>query len=330
MMPDAFTIITEQILRTCGKEPICAHIGNIQICTVKKHPTYQALRGQVRLGREKSTASLRLWESVVTLAREGDQGEREKWLMIALDLLTPYFEGWSREMARNWRYEVCDIRSAMVAGLLETWSTSEVGTPPKKLQELMMSRAFASARSLVSSSSSETNTGSAVDFIPEDTRGEYFTLHASSIINAVHVRDPDTNERIRGERIGSLLKRMGAMDYANHFHGKLRDGLRDGAPAPIIDPAQVGRSWVDGRNLYYRLSDLLPQHISFTKAAEALGLSGSQASKKSRDGSLSFRILWVGNSRVVSVKSLMHTLGIQDSIVHPDDVENGASHIRGN
>ncbi|MEV6974934.1 hypothetical protein [Kitasatospora sp. NPDC093806] len=328
-MSDAFTVITDHILLRCGRGPICAHVGDVQSCTMKKHSTYQELRSQVRLGRSKSTASLRLWESVVTLAREGEMQHREKWLMIALDLLTPYFKGWSKELARNWNYEVSDIRSAMIEGLLTAWSSADDGTPPKKLQEIMMSNAFASARSLVNSGSSETCTDSVDIFIPESGHENMPALRPSTIIDVGTVRDPDANERIRGERIGSLLQRMGAMDHATGLHSMLRDGRRDETSAPPIAPAQVGRSWVDGRNLYYRISDLLPQHIGFSKAASTLGLSEAQASRKARDGSLSFRILWAGNTRVVSVKSLMHTLGIQDSIVHPDDVENGASLIRG-
>ncbi|MFB7472944.1 hypothetical protein [Kitasatospora sp. NPDC056184] len=327
-MSDAFTVITDQILLRCGEAPICAHVGDVRFCTLKKHPTYQELRNKVRLGRSKSTASLRLWESVVTLAREGEPQHREKWLMIALDLLTPYFKGWSKELARNWNYEVSDIRSAMIEGLLMAWSSANGGIPPKKLQEIMMSNAFASARNLVNSGSSETCTDSVDIFIPEGDRESISTLRPSSIIDVGTVRDPDANERIRGERIGSLLQRMGAMDHATCLHRRLRDGRRDGTPAPPITPSQVGRSWVDGKNLYYRISDLLPQHIGFTMAASVLGLSEAQASRKARDGSLSFRILWAGNTRVVSVNSLMHAAGIQDSIVHPDDVENGASHIR--
>ncbi|MEV6549560.1 hypothetical protein AB0M57_12740 [Streptomyces sp. NPDC051597] len=328
-MADAFTVITDQILLRYGGKPICAHVGDLRLCAMKKHPTYQELRSQVRLGRSKSTASLRLWESVVTLAREGERQQREKWLMIALDLLTPYFRGWSKELARNWNYEVSDIRSAITEGLLAAWSSTDDRTPPKKLQEIMMRNAFASARSLVNSGSPETCTDSVDAFIPEGAHESIYTLRPSSIIDVGAVRDPDANERIRGERIGSLLQRMGAMDHAAGLHSKLRDGLRDETPAPPVTPAQVGRSWVDGRNLYYRISDLLPQHIGFTKAASALGISEAQASRKARDGSLSFRILWAGNTRVVSVNSLMYALGIPDSIVHPDDVQNGASHING-
>ncbi|MFF9647121.1 hypothetical protein [Kitasatospora aureofaciens] len=279
-MPDAFTVITDEILRRYGGKPICAHVGDVRFCTIKKHPTYPELRSQVRLGRSKSTASLRLWESVVTLAREGERQHREKWLMIALDLLTPYFKGWSKELARNWNYEVSDIRSAMIEGLLAAWSSTDDGTPPKKLQEIMMGNAFARARSLVNSGSSETCTDSVENFIPEGDHESMPTLQPSSIIDVGTVRDPDANERIRGERIGSLLQRMGAMDHATGVHSRLRDGRRDETPIPPITPAQVGRSWVDGRNLYYRISDLLPQHIGFTKAASALGLSEAQASRK--------------------------------------------------
>jgi hypothetical protein len=328
-MRDVFTLITERILRDCGGEPICAHVGDIQACTVKNHPTYQALRDKVRLGRSKSVASLRLWESVDTLARESNQQEREKWLIILLDLLTPYFGGWSKELARTWHYDVSDIRSAMVEGALGAWFSLAGGMSSKKLLDTMMTRAFAGARGLVEAGSSETCAVSAEYLIADAAHQEDSTLRESSIINASTVRDPDANERIRGERTGSLLQRMGAMDHAKILHDKIRNGCRNEADAPAITPAQTGRSWVDGENLYYRVSDLLPQYIGFGEAANIVDLSESQASKMARKGSLPFRVFWIGNSRVVSVKSLMHILGIQDSIVHPDDVENGASHVDG-
>ncbi|MFJ3909958.1 hypothetical protein [Streptomyces vinaceus] len=326
-MRDIFTLISERVQLDCGGEPICTHVGDAQVCAIKNHPTYQALRKKVRLGRTKSVASLRLWESVGTLAREGNQQEGEKWLMILLDLLTPYFGGWSKEFARKWHHEVSDIRSAMIEGALEAWFSAAGDMPPKKLLDAMKTRAFTCARGLVEAGSSETCAASSEYLIADAVCEEDSTLRASAIIEASTVQDPDTDERIRGERAGALLQRMGAMSHVKILHAKLRSGCRDESDAPTVTPAQMGRSWVDGKNLYYRFSDLLPQHIGFSKAASIVGLSESQASKMAGKGSLSFRVLWIGNSRVVSVKSLMRILGIQDSIVHPDDVENGASHV---
>lgn len=326
-MRDVFTLITERVLRDSGGEPICAHVGDVQACAIKSHPTYQVLREKVRLGRSKSVASLRLWESVCTLARESGHQEREKWLMILLDLLTPYFGGWSKELARKWHYEVSDIRSAMVEGALEAWFSMSGGMPSKKLLGTMMTRAFTRARALVEAGNSETCAASAEYLIADAEHEEHSSLPASSIIDVGAVQDPDTDEKIRGERTGALLQRMGVMNQAKALHDKLRSGCRDEADTPTITAAQVGRTWADRKNLYYRLSDLLPQYIGFSEAANVVGLSESQASRMARKGSLPFRVLWIGNSRVVSVKSLMHILGIQDSIVHPDDVENGAAHV---
>ncbi len=247
--------------------------------------------------------------------------------MVLLDLLTPYFYGWSKELATKWHYEVSDIRSAMMKGALETWFSMEGGTPSRKILDIMMRSAFTAARDLVTVGSSETCTEF---FTTEITHEGDSGMRASSIINARTVRDPDADERIRGERAGALFKRMGIMDHVVVFHVKLRSGCRREEDSPAITPAQMGRSWVDGRNLYYRISDLLPQHIGFNEAAAIVDFSTSKASKMAKDGSLPFRVLWIGNSRVVSVKSLMHVLGIQDSIVHPDDVENGASHVGDN
>ncbi|MFB7761520.1 hypothetical protein [Streptomyces xiamenensis] len=328
-MHDVFTLITERVLRDCGGEPLCAHVGNVQMCAVKKHSTYQALREKVRLGRSKSVASMRLWESVVTLAREGSQQEREKWLMILLDLLTPYFEGWSKDLARKWNYEVADIRSAMMEGALEAWFSMPGGMPSKELLNSMMTRAFKGARGLVEAASSETCTAGTEDLIAATSHEEDLTLRASSIVETRAAPDPNSNERIRGEREGALLQRMGVMSRVNIFHSKLRNGWRDEKESPPLSSEQVGRSWADGKNLYYRFSDLLPQYIGFNEAAKALGLSESQASKMARKGTLPFRVLWIGNSRAVSVASLMRILNIHDSILHPDDVENGASHAGG-
>jgi hypothetical protein len=326
-MRDIFDLITERVLRDIGAEPICAHVGDARMCTIKTHPTYQALREKVRLGRSKSVASLRLWESMCTLARESDDQDREKWLTILLDLLTPYFGGWSKDLARKWHHELSDIRSAMVEGALEAWFSVAVGTPSKELLNAMMTRAFAAARRLVDTGSSETCGGSAEYFITDAAYEQDTTLLASSIIDAGTVQDPDANEKIRGERAGALLQRMGAMDQAKTLHEKLRSGCRDKETILCITPTQVGRSWVDGKNLYYRFSDLLPKHISFTKAANAVGCTESQATRMAKKGSPLFGVRWIGNNRVVSVKSLMHILDIPDPILHPDDVENGASHV---
>ncbi|MFJ2023761.1 hypothetical protein ACIODW_08105 [Streptomyces sp. NPDC087897] len=326
-MSNIFSAITQQILRNLGEGPICAHVGDIQLCTIKKHPTYPMLRNQTRLGRSRSTTSLRVWESVVTLAREGNQKERDTWLLIAVDLLTPHFEKWSTELARTWRYDVADIRSAMVEALIDAWSRAADGTPPKKLLDDMMSLAFTRARNLVDSGSAETCTDG-VNFLPSnEIHRNDSTLTASSIIDARTIRDPEADERIRGERIGSLLQRTGAMDCAKRLHSQIRDGSRSDTHAPVINPTQVGRSWIYGKNLYYRFSDLLPKYIGFKEAAKAAGFSESQASRRSRKGDPPFRVLWMGNSRAVAVRALMLTLGIPDVILHPDDVENGASHF---
>ncbi|MFJ4829804.1 hypothetical protein ACIP79_07755 [Streptomyces sp. NPDC088747] len=327
-MRDVFTLITERVAIDWGVEPICAHVGDVQLCEIKNHPTYQVLRSKVRLGRSKSVASVRLWESVSTLAKESGQQERDKWLMILLDLLTPHFGRWSRELARKWNYEVSDIRSAMMEGALDAWFSMPGGTPAKELLDTMMTRAFTGARGLVEAGSSETCAARA-EYLADAAHDEDATLRASVIIDARTVQDPDADERIRGERTGALLQRMGVFDHVKILHEKLRSGRRDEVDAPAITPAQVGRSWVNGKNLYYRISDLLPQYVGFSEAANIAGLSESQASRMARKGTLPFRVLWIGNRRFVSVKSLMHILGIQDSIVHPDDVENGAFHVGG-
>ncbi|MBU7597402.1 hypothetical protein JGS22_007090 [Streptomyces sp. P38-E01] len=247
--------------------------------------------------------------------------------MVLLDLLTPYFSGWSRQLARESHHDVADIRSAMMEGALEAWHSKAVGTPAGELLNAMMRRAFTGARAQVSAGSSETCALETEYLVEDAVFGDGFALHASSIVDAGAVRDPDADERIRGERTGALLRRMGAMESVRDLHERLRSGRRNEMDAPIVNPAQMGRSWVDGANLYYRLSDLLPQYIEFKAAANAVGISESQASKMARKGSLPFRCLWIGNSRVVAVRSLMGALDVQDSIVHPDDVENGAFHV---
>ncbi|WP_158712138.1 hypothetical protein [Streptomyces rimosus] len=214
----------------------------------------------------------------------------------------------------------------MVESTLDACFSSAGSTPAEKLLDTIMKRAFTGARGLVEAGSSETCAASAEYLITDIAHEQGSPLRASSISNAGAVRDPDADERIRGERTGALLQRMGVMGHAKILHDRIRSGCRDEADAPSITPAQVGRTWIDGEN---QLSDLLPQYIGFSEAANVVGLSQSQASRMAGKGSLPFRVHWTGNSRVVSVKSLMNILGIHDSIVHPDDVENGASHVGG-
>ncbi|WP_445515333.1 hypothetical protein [Streptomyces sp. NEAU-174] len=152
-----------------------------------------------------------------------------KWSIILLDLLTPYFGGWSKELTRTWHYDVSDIRSAMIEGALAAGFSLPSGIPSKKLLDTMMTRAFAGARGLVEAGSPETCAVSAEYVIADATHEEDSTLRASSIIDASTVRDPDANERIRGERTGSLLQRMGAMGHAKILHDKIRSGCRNEA-----------------------------------------------------------------------------------------------------
>jgi hypothetical protein len=216
----------------------------------------------------------------------------------------------------------------MVVGALEEWS-SRACVPSKKLLDAMMSRAFTNARRLVESGRAETCAGTFEYPTASAAADTTSTMRASSIIESGKIRDPEANERIRGECFGALLQRVGAMSWTREFHEEIRNGCRDQADAPALTPAQEGRSWVDRKNLYYRISDLLQQDIPFRAAARIFNLSESQASKMARDGTLPFRVRWIGNSRSASVRSIMLLLEISDSIVHPDDVENGAAHASG-
>lgn len=328
-MSNIFAAITAQSLRNCGEEPVCAHIGDAEMCTVKRHPTYRELRNQIRLGRTKTKSNLRTWESIVTLAKEGEEKEREKWLLIALDLIASNLDGWACDLAGAWHYEVSDIKSAIVEGLLQEWDGVPVGETSDKLLDAMMKHAFACARALVKFPSKETCAGDVSYWTPEISYPAESAVPASSIIDSGSVRDPDADERIRGERVGALLYRMGAMSHVKEVHKNVREGVHRRANSPVITPAQVGRTWVDGKNIYYHLSELLPQYIGFREAAKAVGLSESQASRRARSGASLFRVLWVGNNRVVTLASLMQALNIPDPVLHPDDVENGAFHAGG-
>ncbi|MEV7683079.1 hypothetical protein AB0O64_31705 [Streptomyces sp. NPDC088341] len=328
-MSNIFAAITAQSLRNFGEEPVCAHIGDVEICTVKRHPTYRELRNQVRLGRTKTKSNLRTWETIVTLAKEGEKKEREKWLLIALDLVASNLDGWARDLARTWHYEVSDIKSVIVEGLLSKWDEVPTGETSNKLLDDMMKHAFNCARALVEPPSKETCAEDVSYWTPEVSHSTETVLLASSIIDSGSVLNPDADERIRGERVGALLHRMGAMSHVKEVHEKIREGVHRRANSPVITPAQVGRSWVDGKNIYYHFSELLPQYIAFKEAAKAVGLSESQASRRARSGASPFRVLWVGNNRVVTLASLMQALNIPDPVLHPDDVENGAFHASG-
>ncbi|MFJ1590118.1 hypothetical protein ACIOD0_07695 [Kitasatospora albolonga] len=194
-MSNIFAAIAAQSLRNFGEEPVCAHMGDVEMCTVKRHPTYRELRKQVRLGRTKTKSNLRTWESIVTLAKEGEKREREKWLLIALDLVASNLDGWARGLARTWNYEVSDIKSAIMEGLLNKWYEAPVGETSNKLLDDMMKNAFNCARALVESPSKETCAESVSYWTPEVFRSTEIGVPASSIIDSGSVVNPDADER---------------------------------------------------------------------------------------------------------------------------------------
>ncbi|MFC1442175.1 hypothetical protein ABUW04_28380 [Streptacidiphilus sp. N1-10] len=321
-MSNIFEHIERHVQAVWGSEPVCAHVGDIQECTVKYHPTYPELRDKAQPASYGSTVNQRLWESMVALAREDDQADGEAWRMIVLACLLPRMRNWSRRLSREWHIDVDDVRSAMVEGLLTAWHATQTGLRPTAVRGALLKGAFDNARRLVEIGSKESSKQHVEDFAPARGSDEYAQEGPLRIVDAGKIRDPGTAEKIQGELFGALLQRLGLMDYARQLHAQIRAGDRR-CPAPTPDQHRATRIWIDGGNHYYWISDLLPKHVNIEAAAKALGISQAQATKASRDGEL--RTLWMGRSRVVSVRSLMQALGIADMIIHPDDVENGSA-----
>lgn len=321
-MPDVFGHIEQHVQALCGGEPVCAHVGDIQACTVKYHPTYSELRDKAEPKTYGAPANRRLWESMVALAREDEQAEGETWQMIVLSCLLPRMRNWSVRLSREWHIDVDDVRSAMVEGLLIAWGSTRFGVRPEAVRAALLKGAFDNARRLVEIGSRESSKQHVEDCAPAWEISDGAPGQPLNIVDAAEIRDPGAAERIRGEHFGALLHRLGLMEHPRRLHAQIRAGQRNSA-APLPDQHRATRIWLDGGNYYYWISDLLPKYVPFESAAKALGMSPAQATKAARKGEL--RPTWMGRNRVVSVRSLMQLLGIPDMIVHPDDVENGST-----
>ncbi|RGD59205.1 DNA-binding protein [Kitasatospora xanthocidica] len=123
-----------------------------------------------------------------------------------------------------------------------------------------------------------------------------------------------------------MLQTLEHIGLALARHAEIRSGIKR-SPAPST--SNLARAGLPGADHYYRLSDLLPAHIGIQQAAEVLGITETTALRMVRDASFPCPVTRMGRSYRVPVKAFMASLGIPDSLLHPDDVENGAEHAAG-
>lgn len=263
------------------------------------------------------------------MGRLGDLYRDETWIMVILDCITPCFRDASTRIARDFRVEREEIRSAMTAAALEVWVATAQGVPPRHVRDRMVKAAFDAAFRLAKTGTSEHRTDD-TDVIPQpDLAIQGFELRTSSVIMVNDIRDPAVAEQIRGERLGALFQRMGLFESVRAFHEELRAGRRSGSVNLTVNASRLSRHRFSNPNLYYYTSDLYPSFIGLPEAADVMRITESAAHRLIRKGQFPFAVARAGRSYKVSVKALMHFAGIPDVIVHADDVENGALHASG-
>ncbi|WP_371546176.1 helix-turn-helix domain-containing protein [Streptomyces sp. NBC_00554] len=328
-MPDVFDRIEWNVRQGFGGMPVCVHVGDVNECEIKRHPIYPKFRSEVISAGVRSAASSRLWESLIAMGRLCDLDGDDTWRLVILDCIVPCFRSLSSRISRDFRVELEEIRSAMVATALEVWVDTASGVPPRHVRDRMAKAAFEVAFRYGNSTSSEYSMDDVETFIQPEMSAQGSVLRASSIIDTGSIRDPDVAEQIRGERLGALLQRVGYSDAVQGFHEDLRTGRRSGSVSQVVRASNLSRSRISSQNLYYYASDLYPSFVGLQEAADVMGISISGAHRLIRAGQFPFPVARAGRSYKVSVKALMHFKDIPDVIVHVDDIENGALHASG-
>ncbi|MFD8936506.1 helix-turn-helix domain-containing protein [Streptomyces sp. NPDC059578] len=328
-MPDVFDEIEWHVRKIFAGDPVCVHVGNVEDCDIKRHPTYSKFRSEAIVAGVKSAPSSRLWESLIAMGRLSDLDGDETWRLVILDCIVPCFRSVSTKIARDFKADREEIRSAMVAASLGVWAGTVMGVPPRHVRDRMVKAAFEVAFQCGKVATSEYSMGDVEMFVHSDFSAQNSGLRASSIIDFQSIRDLDVAEQVRGERYGAMLQRLGYSDFVRGFHGELRSGRRSGSVGQAVKSSRLSRSINSNPNLYYYTSDLYPSFIGLREAAEVMGIAESAAHRLIRSGEFPFPVARVGRSYKVSVKAIMHFKDITDSIVHVDDIENGAFHASG-
>ncbi|MFD0306972.1 helix-turn-helix domain-containing protein [Streptomyces sp. NPDC127119] len=328
-MPDIFDHIEWKVLEIFGEEPICVHVGNVKECEIKRHPTYAKFRTEAISAGIRSASSSRLWESIIAMGRLCDLDGDDTWRLVILDCIVPCFRSLSTKISREFQVEREDLRSAMVATALEVWESTSMGVSPRHIRDRMVKAAFDMAFRLGNATCSERLLDDVEILIQPETYAQDSTLRSSSIIDLNSIRDADVAEQLRGERIGALFQVHGHTDVLRGFHKGLRDGSRSGSVGRAARTSGFSRSWISDPNLYYYISDLYPSFIGLREAAAVIGVAESAARRLIRAGQFPLPAARAGRGYKISVRALMHFKNIPDTIVHVDDVENGALHASG-
>ncbi|MFJ4868147.1 helix-turn-helix transcriptional regulator [Streptomyces sp. NPDC088757] len=326
---DIFDRIEWGVREIFGEGLTCVHVGNVEECDIKRHPTYPKFRSEAIKSGIRSASTSRLWESLITMGRLSDMENDDTWRLVVLDCIVPSFRPLSARIAREFRADRDEIRSTMVAVLLETWENTGTGVSPRQVRDRMAKTAIDAAFHYGKSGSSEYSIDEIEIFSQLEIPTPDFVMKESSIIDVNSIRDAITAEQIRGERIGALFQDPGRFEAVRVFHDDLRSGRRSGSVGQAVKTSGMPRSRISDPNLYYYTSDLYPSYIGLREAADVMGIAESAAHRLIRAGQFPFPVARAGRSYRVSVKALMHFMEIQDVIVHVDDVENGALHAGG-
>ncbi|MFB7590349.1 helix-turn-helix transcriptional regulator [Streptomyces sp. NPDC056169] len=329
MMPDVFDQIEWNVREIFGEDPICVHVGNVKECDIKRHYAYSKFRAEAIASGVRSAPSSRLWESLIAMGRLCDLKGGDTWRLVILDCIVPCFRSLSSRISRDFQVERDEIRSGMVEAALEVWADTVMGVPPCSVRDRMVKAAFESAFRRGNASSPETLTGDAEVIFSSEVADQDSALRAASIIDVNGIRDAAVAEQIRGERFGALLQGLDCFDSVRGFHDELRNGRRSGSISQAVKTSGLPRSGISNPNLYYYASDLYPSFIGLREAAGVIGIAESAAHRLIRAGQFPFPVARVGRSYRVSVRALMHFKDIPDTIVHVDDIENGAFHANG-
>ncbi|MFE7115373.1 hypothetical protein ACFU99_08105 [Streptomyces sp. NPDC057654] len=193
-MPDVFDQIEWKVRKVLGSEPVCVHVGNVEECEIKRHPTYLKFRAEAISAGIRSASTSRLWESIIAMGRLSDLDGDDTWRLVILDCIIPCFRSLSARISQDFKVEREEIWSGMVATALEVWVDTAMGVPPRRVRDRMVKAAFEVAFRCGNSTSSEYSMDEFDMFVRPEISSQSSVLSASSIIDVNSIRDADAAE----------------------------------------------------------------------------------------------------------------------------------------
>lgn len=218
---DIFVCLTHWVERCWSDEVLCDHRGDCTDASPHTCLPVSALPDAVRAGTADASLRDRVWEEIGTRLACQEQ----RWVLVAMWLLTPRLRGAARVIARSTNAEYGDVCAALLTGVVEG-ASSTGAKQPGYVEEFLMDAAFKAGWRTGRPSPRESPTED-VDAVrrDQDTSESHIAPTGTEIVR-VGMMSAVLARRAQGERLGALAQRLGLMPHVRETRRLRRAGLK--------------------------------------------------------------------------------------------------------